>query len=139
MEGSGQLLLGRIDVWLYGSVRLAVVHHKEGLRSAILGISVLFMVMATFMSHTATTNLLMPIAISMSTSVVSIENMGWLLSVPQWHWLLPSEWVCLSVHRLIWVIDINPVALISRLLGSGTNCTELRHPHRVIAGLTAAE
>ena len=76
MEGSGQLLLGRIDVWLYGSVRLAVVHHNEGLRSAILGISVLFMVMATFMSHTATTNLLMPIAISMSTSVVSIENMG---------------------------------------------------------------
>ena len=25
--------VGAIDVWLYGSVSLAVVHHKEGLRS----------------------------------------------------------------------------------------------------------
>ena len=25
--------LGRVDGWLYGSVRLAAVHHKEGLRS----------------------------------------------------------------------------------------------------------
>ena len=47
----------------------------------ILGISILCMVMATFMSHTATANLLMPIAISMSTSVASIEDMGGLLVI----------------------------------------------------------
>ncbi|MBO9497119.1 SLC13/DASS family transporter [Thalassotalea sp. G20_0] len=45
----------------------------------ILGISVLCMIMATFMSHTATANLLMPIAISMSNSVVSIAEQGGLV------------------------------------------------------------
>lgn len=47
----------------------------------ILGISVLCMVMATFMSHTATANLLMPIAVSMSVTVASINELGGLLVV----------------------------------------------------------
>ena len=29
--------LGRVDVWLYGSMRLAVVHHKDGLRNCSEG------------------------------------------------------------------------------------------------------
>ena len=45
----------------------------------ILGISVLCMVMATFMSHTATANLLMPIAVSMSMSIASIADLGGLV------------------------------------------------------------
>ncbi|AMO54831.1 dihydroorotate dehydrogenase [Endozoicomonas montiporae] len=45
----------------------------------ILGISILCMVMATFMSHTATANLLMPIAVSMSISVASIADLGGLV------------------------------------------------------------
>lgn len=52
-----------------------------GAITVILGISVLSMVMATFMSHTATANLLMPIAISMSTSVASIQDMGGLVVI----------------------------------------------------------
>lgn len=47
----------------------------------ILGISVLCMVMATFMSHTATANLLMPIAASMSMTVASINELGGLIVV----------------------------------------------------------
>ena len=47
----------------------------------ILGISVLCMVMATFMSHTATANLLMPIAVSMSVTVASINELGGLIVV----------------------------------------------------------
>ena len=45
----------------------------------ILGISILCMVMATFMSHTATANLLMPIAVSMSISIASIADLGGLV------------------------------------------------------------
>lgn len=45
----------------------------------ILGISILCMVMATFMSHTATANLLMPIAVSMSVSIASIGDLGGLV------------------------------------------------------------
>lgn len=52
-----------------------------GAITVILGISVLSMVMATFMSHTATANLLMPIAVSMSTSVASIQDMGGLVVI----------------------------------------------------------
>lgn len=52
-----------------------------GAVAIILGISVLCMVMATFMSHTATANLLMPIAVSMSVSVASIEEVGGLVVI----------------------------------------------------------
>ena len=58
-----------------------VPFEQFGAVTVILGISVLSMVMATFMSHTATANLLMPIAISMSTSVASIEDMGGLVVI----------------------------------------------------------
>lgn len=50
-----------------------------GAVAIILGISMLCMVMATFMSHTATANLLMPIAVTMSTSVASLESFGGLV------------------------------------------------------------
>lgn len=47
----------------------------------ILGISFLCMIMATFMSHTATANLLMPIAVSMSVTVASLNDLGGLIVI----------------------------------------------------------
>ena len=61
-------------------VSLVPFNHYSG-AVVILGISVLCMVMATFMSHTATANLLMPIAVSMSMTVASINELGGLLVV----------------------------------------------------------
>ena len=68
-SGLASLLVSMVPFEQFGAVTI------------ILGISVLSMVMATFMSHTATANLLMPIAVSMSTSVASIENMGGLVVI----------------------------------------------------------
>ncbi|MFK0570438.1 SLC13 family permease [Endozoicomonas sp.] len=68
-SGLAELIVGMVPFEEFGGA------------TVIMGISVLCMVMATFMSHTATANLLMPIAISMSTSVASIEEMGGLVVI----------------------------------------------------------
>lgn len=79
-------------LWLIaGGIALGYALEKSGLASAIvhsipfdslgpivvlLMMSIVAMVMATFMSNTATANLLMPIAVSIATSLSSFESMG---------------------------------------------------------------
>ena len=58
-----------------------VPFEQFGALSIMLGISILCMVMATFISHTATANLLMPIAVSMSMSIASIQDIGGLVVI----------------------------------------------------------
>ena len=79
-------------LWLIaGGIALGYALEKSGLASAVvhsipfgslgpivvlLMMSIVAMVMATFMSNTATANLLMPIAVSIATSLSSFDAMG---------------------------------------------------------------
>ncbi|OED43185.1 dihydroorotate dehydrogenase [Endozoicomonas sp. (ex Bugula neritina AB1)] len=79
-------------LWLIaGGIALGYALEKSGLASAVvhsipfgnlgpivvlLMMSIVAMVMATFMSNTATANLLMPIAVSIATSLSSLDAMG---------------------------------------------------------------
>ena len=79
-------------LWLIaGGIALGYALEKSGLASAVVNsipfdnlgpivvllmMSIVAMVMATFMSNTATANLLMPIAVSIATSLSSLDAMG---------------------------------------------------------------
>ncbi|MGI9276854.1 MAG: SLC13 family permease [Endozoicomonas sp.] len=66
-SGLARLIVGLVPFEAFGAATI------------IFGISMLCMIMATFMSHTATANLLMPIAVSMSVSIASIADLGGLV------------------------------------------------------------